>query len=110
MSTDRRSHMKSRKVSLLRIVASGFLSAAFLLPVSGQAQIKEGSVELSPFVGFSWFENGQNLNDTLIYGGRVGYNITRNWGIEGTAEFINTGVAHKSRTGVKEGQFRSPTN
>ena len=93
-----------------KAITVGLLSSVFLLPLSARAEIKKGSVEISPFAGFNVFQNDQNLKDRFIYGGRVGYNITPNWGIEGSMEFVNTHVNHKSRTGAKEGQFRSPTD
>ncbi|MBT1072403.1 OmpA family protein [Pelotalea chapellei] len=99
-----------QKVPVAKIIAAGFLSLACILPIPAHAEIKAGSVEISPFVGFNLFENGQNLNNNLIYGGRVGYNFTNHFGLEGSVEFINTRVDDKSRTGIKEGQFRSPTN
>lgn len=82
----------------------------FLLPLSSLAEIKAGSFEVSPFVGYNIFENKQNLKDRPIYGGRLGYNFTKHFGIEGAMEFINTRVDDKSKTGAKEGQFRSPTS
>ena len=80
------------------------------LPVSGQAEIKAGSFEVSPFVGYSLFEDDQNLDNGLGFGGRLGYNFTKHFGIEAVGEYINTGVDDKSITGAKEGQYRSPTN
>jgi OOP family OmpA-OmpF porin len=59
-------------------------------------------------VGYNFFEKKQNLKDRPIYGGRFGFNFTKHFGIEGTMEFINSSVDDKSRTGTKEGQFRSP--
>ena len=82
----------------------------FLLPVSGQAEIKAGSFEVSPFVGYSVFENDQNLDDNFTFGGRVGYNFTKYFGIEAVVEHIRTDVDDRSITGAKEGQYRSPTD
>lgn len=81
-----------------------------LLPVSGQAEIKAGSFEVSPFVGYNVFENDQNLDDDLSFGGRLGYNFTKHFGVEAVGEYINTDVDDKSITGAKEGQYRSPTD
>lgn len=97
------------KSPVSKAIAVGLLSSVFLLPLSARAEIKKGSIEISPFAGFNVFQNDQNLKDRFIYGGRIGYNITPNWGIEGSMEFVNTHVNHKSRTGAKEGQFRNPT-
>jgi OOP family OmpA-OmpF porin len=75
---------------------------------SGRTGIREKSFEVSPFLGYNFFEKKQNLKDRLIYGGRFGYNLTKHFGIEGTMEFINSCIDDKSKIGAKEGQFRSP--
>ncbi|MDA8177951.1 MAG: OmpA family protein [Deltaproteobacteria bacterium] len=89
---------------------AGVMVAAFvfLLPLSARSEIREGSIEVSPFVGYNFFQNKQNLKDRPVYGGRIGYNFTPHWGIEGTVEFIKSGVDDKNKTGVKEGQFGYP--
>ncbi|MDT8444578.1 MAG: outer membrane beta-barrel domain-containing protein [Desulfuromonadales bacterium] len=81
-----------------------------LLPVSGQAEIKAGSFEVSPFVGYSLFENDQNLDDAPVFGGRLGYNFTKHFGIEAVGEYISTEVDDQSITGAREGQYRGPTD
>ncbi len=67
-------------------------------------------MEINPFAGYNFFENEQNLKNRPIYGGRLGYNFTENFALEGTVEFINTHVDNKAKTGIKEGQYRSPTD
>ena len=79
-----------------------------LMPVYGQAQIKAGSFELSPFIGYNLFENDQNLDDSLTFGGRVGYNFTKHFGLEAVVEHMRTNVDDRSITGAKKGQYRSP--
>jgi OOP family OmpA-OmpF porin len=83
-------------------------ATAFLFPLSAQAEIKAGSVELSPFAGYNFFENRQNLENRPVFGGRIGYNFTENFGIEATGEFIRSEVDDKSKTFSREGQFTSP--
>jgi OOP family OmpA-OmpF porin len=80
----------------------------FLLPVSARSEIREGSFEGGVFGGYNFFENSQNLENRPLYGGRLGYNFTRHFGIEGAVEFINSRVDDKAKTGAKEGQYRSP--
>jgi len=75
---------------------------------SGRLGIKEKSFEVSPFVGYNFFEERQNLENSLVYGGRLGFNFTKHFGIEGTVEFINSRVDDKSLTGAAEGRYRSP--
>ncbi len=78
----------------------------FALPLS--AQVKEGSVEVSPFVGYNLFTKNQNLKDHVEYGGRLGYNFTKHFALEGSLDFINTNVNDRSITTYRSGQFRAP--
>lgn len=89
---------------------AALMVAAFvlLLPLSARSEIREGSFEISPFGGYNWFQNKQNLKDRPVFGGRIGYNFTRHFGVEGAMEFIRSGVDDKAKTGLKEGQFGSP--
>jgi len=80
----------------------------FLLPLSARSEIRAGSFELSPFGGYNFFDNDQNLEDSPLWGGRVGYNFTKHIGLEGVVEFINTKVDDRTITRFKEGQYRSP--
>jgi OmpA-OmpF porin, OOP family len=80
----------------------------FVLPMSARAEIKAGSVEVTPFAGYNFFEERQNLENQPIVGGRLGYNITNNFGIEGTWDFIKSYVDDKSLTFTREGQFTNP--
>jgi OOP family OmpA-OmpF porin len=80
----------------------------FLLPLSARSEIKAGSFEVGPFGGYNFFEKGQNLENRPVYGGRLGYNFTRHFGIEGAGEFINSRVDDKAKTADEEGQFGRP--
>lgn len=84
------------------------LVTALLFPLSAQAEIKAESVEISPFAGYNFFENRQNLENRPVFGGRIGYNFTEHFGIEGTGEFIRSQVDDKSEAFTREGQFTSP--
>lgn len=95
-------------VPALKKLAPVLLLSVFLLPQSARSEIKAGSVELSPFVGFNFFEKGQNLKNRPVYGGRLGYNITNHFGIEGVGEFIKSSVDDKTETFTREGQFTTP--
>jgi OOP family OmpA-OmpF porin len=86
------------------------LSAVFLLPLAAHAEIKAGSVELSPFVGYNFFDNQHNLRDRPVYGGRIGYNFTEHFGLEGSGEFTKTRVDDKAQTQTEQGQFTTPIN
>jgi OOP family OmpA-OmpF porin len=80
----------------------------FLLPLSARAEIRAGSVEVNPFVGYNFFQNSQNLKNAPIYGGRLGYNFTKYFGFEVAGEFIRTNVDDTGKTDFTEGQFGHP--
>jgi OOP family OmpA-OmpF porin len=96
------------RVPSIKKTALALFVSALILPVSAHAEIKEGSVELSPFVGYNFFESQQNLKDDFVYGGRLGYNITPHFGIEGVGEFTQTKVDDRAARFADEGQFTSP--
>lgn len=79
-----------------------------LVPLSAQADIKAGSFELSPFIGYNFFESKQNLKDRPVYGVRLGYNITDRFGLEAALEYMETRVDDRSKTFTRKGQFTSP--
>ena len=87
------------------LVAAAFV---FLLPLSARSEIKAGSFEVNPFVGYNFFENDQNLKDRPIFGLRLGYNFTKHFGIEGVGEFIKTRVDDRNIMWTEEGQYTSP--
>ena len=63
---------------------------------------------MEPFAGFNIFDHDQNLDNCGDYGGRLGYNFTAHFGLEGTIEFLKSHVNNNSLTSVQEGEFRSP--
>ena len=93
-----------KKISLMLFVM------VFLLPLSARSEIKAGSVEITPFGGYNFFEKRQNLEDSPLIGGRLGYNFTKYLGIEGTWSFMKSFVDDKSLKFSREGQFTSPIN
>jgi OmpA-OmpF porin, OOP family len=96
------------KMPAVKRVAPLLLVSAFLLPSPARAEIKAGSVELSPFAGYNFFQSRQNLENAPIYGGRLGYNFTEHFGVEATGEFIRSSVDDKSKAFTREGEFTSP--
>lgn len=96
------------KMPAVKIVAPLLLASAFLLPSPARAEIKAGSVELSPFVGYNFFQSRQNLENAPIYGGRIGYNFTEHFGVEATGEFVSSSVDDKSKAFSREGEFTTP--
>jgi len=86
------------------------IALVFLLPLSARSEIKAGSFEVSPFVGYNFFEDRQNLEDSFIFGGRLGYNFTEHFGIEAAGEYMKTSVNDEAEPWTKKGQFTSPIN
>lgn len=93
---------------VLKKMAPVLLVSAFLLPSPARAEIKAGSVELSPFMGYSFFEDRQNLKNSPIFGGRIGYNFTDRFGVEAAGQFSPSRVDDRSQAFTRQGQFTSP--
>ena len=89
---------------VILIVASFVL----LLPLSALSEIRAGSFEVNPYVGYNFFESSQNLENAPIYGGRFGYNITKYFGIEVAGQFIRTHLDDEWKTDNTEGEFGYP--
>ncbi|MDP2853753.1 MAG: outer membrane beta-barrel domain-containing protein [Smithellaceae bacterium] len=79
-----------------------------LLPLSARAEIRAGSFEVNPYVGYNFFEHQQNLNSAPVIGARLGYNITKYFGIEVGGQFLRTNVNDKAKMDNTEGQFGYP--
>ena len=94
----------------MKKMAPVLFASVLLLPLSARAEIKGGSVEVNPFLGVNLFENRQNLETGPVFGGRLGYNFTGNFGIEASAEYIKSSVDDKSKMFTKQGQFTRPMN
>lgn len=48
------------------------------------------SYYISPYVGYTWFDNDQDVDDAPAYGVRFGYNYTKYFGVEASLEYIDT--------------------
>lgn len=65
------------------ILALGITAPSF-------AQNKPESFSVSPFIGGYVFEGDQDLDNKPVYGLRVGYDFTKNWGAELVFDYIST--------------------
>jgi len=79
-----------------------------LLPLSARSEIRAGSFEVSPFIGYNRFEERQNIENRPVFGGRFGYNFTKYFGAEIVGEYIKTSVDDGSEAWTEKGQFTSP--
>ena len=80
----------------------------FLLPLSARSEIRAGSFEVNPYVGYNFFQSSQNLDNAPVYGGRLGYNFTRYFGIEIAGQYMKTDLDDKWKMDNTEGQFGYP--
>jgi OOP family OmpA-OmpF porin len=62
--------------------------SVLILPAMLHAEIKEGSFEVNPYLGY-YFPSGDRA-DKGAAGLRLGYNFTKNWGIEGVYDHLNS--------------------
>src|ERR1035437_9121674 len=113
-SKSRKGNSKTKQYKGGRTMKSMYRAAlmvaafVFLLPLSARSEIKAGSFEVNPFVGYNFFQGSQNLNNAPVFGGRFGYNFTRYFGIEVAGEYISTRVDDEAKTDYTEGQFGYP--
>lgn len=90
------------------LLALAFLPLTLSISFATQAQINEGSFSISPFVGLNTFHNRQNLDDSTVYGARLGYEFTPHFGIEGAVGFVDTEVDDTTITTGRQGRYLSP--
>lgn len=64
------------------------LVSVFVLPALLHAEIKEGSFEVNPYVGY-YFPSADRADKGAV-GLRLGYNFTKNWGLEGVYDHLNS--------------------
>lgn len=75
------------KILPLFIIA---IAIIILLPLAASAEIREGTFELSPFVGYCTGSTSRTLCHKDIIGVRAGYLFTENWELEGALEFVHS--------------------
>jgi OOP family OmpA-OmpF porin len=68
------------------------LIAVLLLTTAGAAiaEQRAGAFTVSPFVGGYTFDGVQRLETRPVYGLRLGYDITKNFGLELTGDYVST--------------------
>ncbi len=64
------------------------LIAVFVLPAMLYAEIREGSFEVNPYIGY-YFPHADRA-DKGAAGLRLGYNFTKNWALEGVYDHLNS--------------------
>jgi OOP family OmpA-OmpF porin len=77
---------KMKKITSLLLI----FIAVFIMTATGLAANKAKAFSFSPFFGGYMFEGNENLKNKPISGLRLGYDFTKNWGVEGLFEFEKT--------------------
>ena len=67
---------------MIRRLCSLVLLAVIVLPAVVHAEVRTGAFTLSPMVGYQAFDSDLDLDDGMVYGLAVGYNASKNWGLE----------------------------
>jgi OOP family OmpA-OmpF porin len=68
------------------VIAAGLvlLLLAFVGGANAEdAPLKRAEIDVSPFVGYYWFEGNQNLDNSLFYGVALGYRLGQHFGWDG---------------------------
>lgn len=76
-----------KKVTLLAV----FLMLT-LIVTSGFAQVKKGSVNITPTIGMYKFEGSEDMESSIAVGLRAGYFFTKYIGVEGFAHWVPTAI------------------
>jgi OOP family OmpA-OmpF porin len=66
------------------------VTVVFILATSAVAENKAKTFSLTPFIGGYTFEGNEDLKTRPVYGLRFGYDITKEWGIEGSFDYVRT--------------------
>jgi OOP family OmpA-OmpF porin len=69
-----------------------------LLSTSSFAGERAGAFSLSPFIGGYTFDGEQHLKTAPVYGLRLGYDLTENWGVEGVFSYLATETTRSPHT------------
>ena len=76
----------------MKILSSYLIAVALLAGVTAtraEAQLGAGSWEVTPYVGSLSFDDDLFLDNSLGFGGRLAYNLTDTWGLEGSFGYTN---------------------
>jgi OmpA-OmpF porin, OOP family len=75
------------KGSVLFLLALASLVAVATTALAGE---REGAFSISPFVAGYTFDGTQHLDTAPAFGLRLGYDLTKHWGVEGVADYLQT--------------------
>lgn len=76
--------MKRVMQLLVVVVLSGVLA------IPAFAEITPGKYSISPFVGQYKFDKDMHVKDEMVYGVRLGYDVTKHCGVEGAFDYVKS--------------------
>ena len=83
----------------MKKLAALMLSVAVLsITAPAFAGEREGAFSISPFVGGYTFDGFQQRETAPVYGLRLGYDLTKNWGVELVGDFLATDGTRSQRS------------
>jgi len=85
--------MKKKLVALM--LSSAVLCITAAPAVAGE---REGAFSISPFVGGYTFDGVQHLETAPVFGLRLGYDLTKNWGVELVGDYLATDGTRSERS------------
>ncbi len=85
--------MKKKLVAL--ILSSAVLSITAAPAIAGE---RDGAFSISPFVGGYTFDGVQHLETAPVFGLRLGYDLTKNWGAEAVGDYLATDGTRSERS------------
>lgn len=75
---------------MIKRFAFGVFLAFLICWGPAYAQVQPGTISVTPYVGGMLFDNEHRLSNSPIYGLRLGYDMTRYFGVEATGNFFST--------------------
>jgi OOP family OmpA-OmpF porin len=67
---------------------------------------RQGAITLSPYIGGYTFDGVEQLETRPVFGLRLGYDITKNWGAEAIFDYVPGHLTRGSRDSVKVFNYR----
>ncbi len=78
----------------------------FLFSSGVSAEMKPGAVSVSPFIGGYVFEGNQDFDNAMTYGLGIGYNLTKEWGIEAVLNHVDSGYDYFGKRDLNAYMYR----
>jgi OOP family OmpA-OmpF porin len=86
------------------------LLASFMLCSPATAENRAGAGSVTPFIGGYNFDSDEDLDKSILYGFRVGYNFTKNWTLEGVLTYADANGDREYISIPQQGWVRGDSN